>query len=85
MKVSKQFLKDFAFLANYYQWTPADIADVKDYTRDNPDMLRYWSTLAAAHRDGYEQTRENNFIRLRNWCADKGLPDPFTNGGVHAG
>jgi hypothetical protein len=77
MKVSKQFLKDFAYLANHYQWTPADVEDVKAYTRENPDMVRYWTALASAHRSGYEQTPENNFIRLQHWCAQSGRTDPF--------
>lgn len=77
MNVSRQFLRDFAFLANHYRWTPADIEDVKADTRANPDLVCYWSTLAAAHREGYEQTKENNHIRLRPWCKEKNLPDPF--------
>lgn len=78
MKVSKAFLKDFAYLANRYGWTPADIEDIKAATRANPEpMRRYWTTLAAAHRAGYEQTPENGFIRLQAWCAEQGWPDPF--------
>lgn len=77
MKVSRQFLHDFAFLANHYRWTPADVEDIKADTRANPDLVRYWTTLATAMRAGYEQTKENNFIRLQAWCADRGMPDPF--------
>lgn len=78
MKVSKQFLRDFAFLANRYQWTPADIEDVKADTRANPDLVRYWAALAAAHRAGYEQTAENNFIRLYAWFKFEGVRNPFS-------
>lgn len=68
MKVSKQFLRDFAYIANLYGWTTADIEEVKAQTRANPDELgRYWSRLAAAHRAGYEQTKANQFIRLERW------------------
>lgn len=80
MKISKQFITDFAYLANHYQWTPADVEDVKAYTRDNPDMLRYWTALANAHRAGYEQTPENGYIRLHAWCKVMNLPDPFCAG-----
>jgi hypothetical protein len=75
MRVSKQFLKDFAFLANHYGWTPADIEDVKQYTRDNPDMVRYWTTLAQAHRAGYEQTEGNGFVRLSAWLRERGADE----------
>lgn len=77
MNVSRQFLQDFAYLANHYHWTPTDIEDAKADTRANPDLVRYWSTLAAAHRAGYEQTPQNNFIRLRDWCRLHDLGDPF--------
>lgn len=79
MKVSKQFLRDFAYLANLYGWAPADIEEVKEQTHANPEaMKRYWTNLAIAHRAGYEQTRENGFIRLDEWCRRRGWPDPYT-------
>lgn len=77
MNVSKAFLRDFAYLANRYGWTPADIESVKADTRANPGLVQYWTTLAAAHRAGYEQTKENGFIRLQAWCAVNGYLDPF--------
>lgn len=68
MLVSKQFLRDFAYIANFYGWTAADVEDAKAQTRANPaEMRRYWSELAAAHRAGYRQTRENNYMRLAQW------------------
>ena len=79
MKVSKQFLKDFAELANRYGWTPDDIEEMREAIRVNEeDGKRYITALAAAHRAGYEQSRENGYIRLHNWCAANGYPDPFT-------
>ena len=69
------FIKDFAYLANRYEWNAADIEDVKAHMRDNFEpMRRYWSTLAAAHRAGYEQTRENGYMRLHAWCEQRGWP-----------
>lgn len=79
MKVSKQFLRDFAYLANLYAWTPADIEEIKEQTRANPEaMRRYWTNLAIAHQAGYEQTPENGYIRLREWCLLQGWSDPYT-------
>lgn len=87
MNVSKQFLKDFAYLANCYGWTPKDVEDVKAYTRENPAMVHYWTVLAQAHRAGYEQNAENGYIRLHAWSAQKGYSDPFMSDGwrPHAG
>jgi hypothetical protein len=87
MNVSKQFLKDFALIANHYQWTPADIEQVKADTRANQGLVDYWTILAAAIKAGYEQTEENGYIRLREWSQAQGFADPFTteNWRPHAG
>ena len=68
MKVSKQFLRDFAYIANLYGWNTEDVEDAKAQTRTNPsELVPYWTRLAAAHRAGYQQNRENNYIRLEQW------------------
>lgn len=70
MKVSKQFLRDFAYLANLYGWDARDIEDAKAQTRASPEpMRRYWTVLAAAHRAGYQQSRANGYERLGAWAA----------------
>lgn len=78
MLVSKPFLRDFAYLANRYGWTPADIEEMKAaiLAKENSSR-RYITTLAAAHRAGYEQTSENGFMGLNVWCAARGWADPF--------
>lgn len=86
MKVTRAFMADFDYLANRYGWNAEDINEVKAATRADPDrMTRYWSLLAAAHRAGYEQTRENGFIRLHTWCAEQGWPDPSTTDFIDGG
>jgi hypothetical protein len=82
MKVSKQFLRDFAYVANLYGWNAIDVEDAKAQTRANPgEMCAYWTRLAAAHRAGYVQTRENNYIRLGHWLQirDGSALDEFLN------
>ncbi|WP_296946808.1 hypothetical protein [uncultured Massilia sp.] len=75
MKVSKQFLRDFAYIANLYGWNADDVEEAKAQTRANPDeMGRYWTQLAAAHRAGYVQTPENNYMRLGQWLQLQGAP-----------
>ena len=75
MNVSHRFLKDFAFLANKYGWTAADIVEIKAETRERGEsMVRYWTMLAAAHRAGYEQTPENGYVRLHKWREQQGYP-----------
>jgi len=73
MKVSKQFLRDFAYIANLYGWNVEDVEDAKAQTRANPGEMRpYWTGLAAAHRAGYQQTVDNNFMRLGQWTQLQG-------------
>ena len=67
MLVSKQFLRDFAYVANYYGWSDADVEDAKRQTRQSHELKAYWSELANAHRQGYKQTKENNYMRLAEW------------------
>lgn len=69
MKVSRQFIQDFAYIANFYGWTPADIEDVKAQTRESTELRDYWTKLAGAHRAGYRQTVNNGHIRLVAWRA----------------
>jgi len=68
MKVSKQFLRDFAYVANLYGWNAEDVEDAKAQTRANPgELVPYWTRLAAAHRAGYQQTVGNKYMRLGEW------------------
>jgi len=67
MLVSRKFLLDFAYIANFYGWTNSDIEEVKKETRESPELVKYWSELADAHRHGYRQTKENNYMRLAEW------------------
>lgn len=67
MKVSKQFLRDFAYIANLYGWNADDVEDAKAQSRAHPELRLYWTQLAAAHRAGYQQNRENNYMRLEQW------------------
>lgn len=78
MKVSKQFLRDFAYLANRYGWMPGEIEEIKAHTREHPQVMqRYWSNLAIAHQAGYKPTDKNGYLRLREWCQLRGWPDPY--------
>jgi hypothetical protein len=67
MLVSKQFLMLFAELANRYKWDKNDIEEIKEATRRDPELKIYWETLGKAHRNGYEQKKENGYIRLFKW------------------
>ena len=67
MLVNRKFLRDFAELANRYGWSGAELENVKEQTRNSPELRRYWEELAKAHRQGYEQTEKNDWVRLEKW------------------
>jgi hypothetical protein len=81
LKVNQSFIDDFEYLSHHYAWNSEDVEGMKAAIRENEgDGRRYITALAAAHRAGYSQSAGNGFVRLQVWCADRGLPDPFTAG-----
>lgn len=68
---------DLKYLAAYYQWTPEDKKEVRAAFTDCEPMVKYFTVLAAAHRAGYAQDAGNGFVRLREWCLEQGLDDPY--------
>lgn len=73
-KVSKQFIKDFAFVANFYEWKPDEVEEFKSIIRGEGDgeMKRYIEKLSRALQSGYRQTKANGFIRLEKWLWMRG-------------
>lgn len=70
-------MNNFAHVANIYEWTNRDIEETKEVVRSNKKMMNYIDILAQAHRAGYLQHVGNNFQRLKDWCLENGLGDPY--------
>lgn len=79
MRLPTEFIDDMRYLRQRYGWTDDDAVQIKEALRDCDPLVRFFSVLAAAHRAGYEQHAGNGFVRLQQWCLDKGLADPFTS------
>lgn len=77
MKYPATFSADMKYLAAFYQWSEEDKQEVRAAFTDCPEMVRYFTVLAAAHRAGYSQHAGNGFQRLQAWCIERDLPDPF--------
>lgn len=77
MKYPVTFSADMQYLSSYYGWTEDDKQEVRASFRDCEPMVRYFTVLAAAHRAGYKQDAGNGFVRLRDWCLQNGLDDPY--------
>jgi hypothetical protein len=77
MRYPPTLSEDLKYLVAHYQWTADDKQEVRAAFTDSPEMVHFFTVLAAAHRAGYEQCAANGFVRLQQWCIDKGLGDPF--------
>jgi hypothetical protein len=71
---------DLQYLAKRYEWSAEDKAEVRIAFTDCPEMVNFFTVLAAAHRAGYEQCAANGYIRLQAWCLEHHLGDPFAPG-----
>lgn len=77
MKYPASFIDDLKYLAEYYSWSADDKVEIKASFLNCPEMVKYYTVLAAAHRAGYSQDAGNGFVRLRDWCIANGLDDPY--------
>jgi hypothetical protein len=73
-KVSRQFIGEFAAVANHFGWNPEEVEEFKSIVRGerNGEMMRYISKMAYALQNGYRQTEKNKFIRLDQWLWNRG-------------
>lgn len=77
MKYPVRLSDDLKYLSQYYGWNDEDKKEVRKAFTGCPEMVRYFITLAAAHRAGYSQYAGNGHQRLKEWCIEKGLEDPY--------
>ena len=80
IKVSKQFLRDFACVSNRYDWTTEEIEEFKSIIRVDNEMKMYIQSLAIALRAGYNKPGSRLRQTLNSWCAQNGLKSPFISG-----
>lgn len=80
MKYPKTFSDDLKYLAAFYEWNDEDKKEIRAAFTDCEEMVRYFTILASAHRAGYKQGAGNGFQRLKDWCLQNGLPDPYWAG-----
>jgi hypothetical protein len=68
---------DLKYLSTYYEWNVEDKKEVRAAFTGSPEMVRFFTILAAAHRAGYSQHAGNGFVRLGEWCIQNNLGDPY--------
>jgi hypothetical protein len=75
MRISPKMLEDLKYLAWYYTWSERIKDHVKAALRESPtEFTHYLSSLAEAHREGYEQ---DHGLGLAVFCAEHGIPHPY--------
>lgn len=77
MKYPERLSTDLKYLSEFYKWNDEDKKEVRAAFTNCEPMVKYFITLAAAHRAGYTQCAANGHVRLREWCLQKGLEDPY--------
>lgn len=78
MKYPERLSSDLKYLSEFYQWNDDDKKEVRSAFTNCPEMVRYFIALAAAHRAGYTQGAANGHQRLKDWCLEKCLNDPYS-------
>jgi hypothetical protein len=73
------FFDDMRYLSGYYGWSDDDKVGIRASFTGNPEGVRYYQVLAAAHRAGYVQDASTGWVRLGAWCAVKGVADPLNS------
>lgn len=68
---------DLKYLAKHYEWSSEDKIEIRAAFTGSPEMVLFFTVLAAAHRAGYSQCAGNGFMRLKDWCLANGLDDPY--------
>ena len=63
----EQLTADMRELRIIYNWTDADVAEIKQAARETPAWWAWFSVLAQAFRNGYSPTLANNFERMHIW------------------
>jgi glutathione S-transferase len=78
----EQIKTDMRELRERYGWNDADVAEIRAAAKDDPTWWDWWLILAQAHRNGYEQTKSNNFQRLHAWQMANGLESSGVGGAI---
>jgi hypothetical protein len=79
MEYPQNFRDDLRYLTDWYRWDDADKSEIRAMFTNSPKGVRYYQVLAAAHRAGYVQDASTGWVRLRAWCAVKGVGDPLNS------
>jgi hypothetical protein len=82
-KISKQLADDLRWLVQNDKWDEEDKAEAKRCLEADPIFFSHFFTaLTAARRKGYDFVQNGSYVKLAQFCAENGLPDPYM--GLHS-
>lgn len=82
-KITKQLADDLRWLVQNDQWDDEAKAEAKRALEADPVFFSHFFTvLTAARRKGYDFKQNGSYVRLAEFCAGNGLPDPYM--GMHS-
>lgn len=78
MRITKQLADDLRWLSETEQWTEEDKAEAKHCLKGDPAFFGHFFTVfVQAKRAGYKYQMDGRYVKLAEFCASNGLPDPY--------
>lgn len=78
MRISKQLADDLRWLSETEEWSDEDKAEAKRCLKGDPAFFGHFFTVfVQAKRAGYKYQIGGRYVKLAEFCAENGLPDPY--------
>lgn len=77
-KITKQLADDLRWLSEKEKWGAEEKADAKRALEGDPEFFSHFFTVwVKALRAGYEFKHKGRYVKLAQFCAENGLPNPY--------
>lgn len=85
MRISQDFAADMRWLVQEEGWGEDDRKLARDCLKKDPGFFtNFFETYIAAKRKGYQHFDGVGYVKLADFCAENGLPDPYQGDTVSA-
>lgn len=77
-KITKELAEGLRWLAETDEWDADDKAEAKRALENDPAFFsHFFMTWIQAKRMGYKFRRNGRYVKLAQFCAENGLPNPY--------
>lgn len=78
MRITKQLADDLRWLSETEEWSDEDKDEAKRCLKGDPGFFSHFFTVwVQAKRAGYKFQSGGRYVRMAEFCATNGLPDPY--------